>query len=429
MYKGVDDLKYLLKNGDSVIFDYKDHKPIARIINRKEDYKVTNFSLVERDSLAIDEYMAAHILKLPILLHYRAKDMSREDYVAFLKTIDQTALKNIPLEVERQYSTLERLKAERKIGDDQFQYRLKNIYYQLLELRTSPLNKKGVENLNYTTLNSAIQNFEKRFPFIKTNREDSLLFNVSYNSFFHYSTSLEFSSKVEHYKYKTETASGIITNYPQAYDSVQASSQLSEAERKVLQFKYIQKLFADAGYFPIETRWEYLNKFKNDYQDSIMVNYLVEQFNIKFSIDDDLQLVDKKGRLTSFDSLIASNQGKVIYIDFWASWCGPCINEMPNSKKLQAELADKNITYIYLSADHKDRPWQLAMQRLGLIEGQHFRMDNAGYSIKMQELNIPSLPHYMIYDTKGQLVNSNAPRPSQKELLKKELLSYIETSR
>tara|TARA_R110001592_G_scaffold356956_1_gene659526 strand:+ start:625 stop:2217 length:1593 start_codon:yes stop_codon:yes gene_type:complete len=429
MYKGVDELKYLFQNGDSVVFNYSGIKPIAKILNRQEDYTVTNFSLVERDSIALDEYTAMHITEMPALLYYRARDLEKEEYMSFIKNIDIKSLKNIPTEIEREYTILEALKAEEKISNEQFQYRLQNIYFQLLYLQASPLNKKGEENSKFTSLKAATQDFESRFPDISTKRGDSLLYNSAYASFFHYSTSIEFSSKVSQYEYKTETAGGRITNYPQAYDSVQVSPQLTDIEKKKLQFAYIEKLFQDAGYFPIEKRWEYLNKFKNDYQDSAMIDFLVEKFNIKFTIDDDLELVDKAGEVTSLEALIASHKGKVLYIDYWASWCGPCINEMPSSKQLQKDLANENIVYVYLSSDRTERPWQNAMERLELNEGLHFRIDNAGYTTKMQELNIPSIPRYMIYNTKGQLVNNNAPRPSQSKVLKAELMKYIETSK
>ena len=48
------------------------------------------------------------------------------------------------------------------------------------------------------------------------------------------------------------------------------------------------------------------------------------------------------------DSIFAKNQGKVIYIDFWATWCGPCKAEMPNSKKLKEKLAGEDIEFVYI---------------------------------------------------------------------------------
>ncbi len=428
MYKGVDELKYLFQNGDSVVFNYTGIKPIAKVINRQEDYTVTNFSLIERDNIAVDEYTALDVTKMPILLYYRARNMDREEHAAYIKGIDQAALRNIPLEIEREFKTLEALKEEQKISNDQFQYRLQNIYFQLAELRASPLLKNKIEDEKASTLKNSIDNLVKRYPKIGIERSDSLIYNNAYIKYLLYTTGIDIGKKVSSYNYNTGQSGGSIMNYPQAYDSIQAMVNLTPIEKKRVQFGYITALFRDSGYFPIEKRWEYLNKFKNDYQDSAMFDFLVKKFNIKFKIDDDLELVDKAGKVTSLETLIASHKGKVLYIDYWASWCGPCINEMPSSKQLQKDLANENIAYIYLSSDRTDRPWQKAMERLELNEGLHFRIDNAGYTTKMEELNIPSIPRYMIYDTKGQLVNNNAPRPSQSKVLKTELMKYIETS-
>lgn len=424
MYKGVDDLKYLFQKGDTIEFNYNGIKPIARVLNRTESYEVTNFSLVLRDSLAIDEYTAMDIVKRPVLLNYRAKNLPRDEYREFVKGIEPNSRKNLPEELESTYSKLESLQERNKINKQQFNYRLANIYFQLTELLASPLNKKGVESDKFSTLSSLRSELLNKYPNLPIARNDSLFFNDSFSKYFHYESSVEFNSKVDKYEYKSETAGGRITNYPQAYDSVQVASHLSQIEKKKLQYYYVEYIFKDAGYFPIETRWEYLNKFKNQYQDTAMYNHLIDKYNIKFSIDNDLELINVNGESTSLEALIASDEDKVIYIDFWASWCAPCIKEMPYSKEIQTEFDSDQLIYVYLSADRKDLPWENAMKRHELNTGLHFRIDNAGYTTKMEELNIPALPHYMIYH-KGQLVNKDAPRPSDKEKLIAEFNRYL----
>ncbi|MBO6496385.1 MAG: TlpA family protein disulfide reductase [Roseivirga sp.] len=425
MYKGVDNLKYLFQSGDTIEFNYNGIKPIARVLNRTETYEVTNFSLIQRDSLAFDEYTAMDIMKLPVLLNYRAKNLPRDEYREFVNGIEPNARKNLPEELERTYSKLESLQERNKINKQQFNYRLTNIYFQLTELLASPLNKKGVEYDKFSTLSGLRKELLNRYPNLTIDRSDSLFFNSSFSKYFDYSSSIEFSSKVDQYEYKTETAGGRITNYPQAYDSVQVASHLSEIEKKKLQYYYVEYIFKDAGYFPIETRWEYLNKFKNEYQDSAMYNHLVEKYNIKFSIKNDLDLLNPEGESTTFEELITSLKGKVIYIDFWASWCAPCIREMPSSLEIQNEFSSQDLAYIYLSTDCKKQPWKHALERHELNSGIHYRIDNAGYSTKMQELNVPALPHYMIYDRNGQLVNKDAPRPSEKDKLIAEFNRYL----
>lgn len=425
MYRGVDDLKYLFQKGDTVEFDYEGIKPRAQVINRDEFYEVTNFSLIERDSLAMDEYTAIDILKRPILLYYKARNLEQEEYYEFTRNIESTSLENLPVELSRAYSKLRSLQEKGLMNEQQLNYRLTNIYFQLTELLASPLNKKGLESDKFSALSALRKELISEFPNLSVSRNDSLLFNSSFSTYFHYESSIEFNSKVDQYKYKTETAGGRITNYPQAYDSVQVATHLSQVEKKKLQYYYLEYIFKDAGYFPIEIRWEYLNKFKNQYQDTAMYNHLVEKHNIKFSVKNDLDLISPEGETTSLEELIASLNGKVIYIDFWASWCLPCIREMPSSLEIQNEFSQQDVAYVYLSADRKKEPWQNTLERLKLNSGLHFRIDNAGYSTKMQELNVPALPHYMVYDRNGQLVNKDAPRPSEKDKLIAEFNRYL----
>ena len=60
---------------------------------------------------------------------------------------------------------------------------------------------------------------------------------------------------------------------------------------------------------------------------------------------------------TSFDDIIAKYEGKVIYLDFWASWCGPCKKEKPYSHKLQEAFQGKDVVFVYFSSDKNPNAW------------------------------------------------------------------------
>ncbi len=107
-------------------------------------------------------------------------------------------------------------------------------------------------------------------------------------------------------------------------------------------------------------------------------------------------------------------KGTALYIDLWASWCVPCCKEVPYLQKLEKEMKNKNIKFVSISLDTDPKAWKERMQQL--------HMEGNQYIIVGQELpnmlNVQSIPHFLIYDKNGHLVEYKAPRPSQSEEVK-----------
>jgi len=79
--------------------------------------------------------------------------------------------------------------------------------------------------------------------------------------------------------------------------------------------------------------------------------------------------VNLKGEKATLDDF----KGKVVYLDVWASWCGPCRAEFPFSKQLHERLTDKQkekVVFLYLSIDEKEMTWKNALTALQLIGEQ-----------------------------------------------------------
>ena len=121
---------------------------------------------------------------------------------------------------------------------------------------------------------------------------------------------------------------------------------------------------------------------------------------------------DKTVKLSDF-------KGKVVYIDFWASWCGPCRMMMPFSKQLHENLTDKQrkgIAFLYISIDGNLDAWKKAMQDIGM-QGTNVISPGNWTSPVCNYYQINSIPRYMIMDKKGKIVDMNAPRPNDPDLL------------
>lgn len=117
---------------------------------------------------------------------------------------------------------------------------------------------------------------------------------------------------------------------------------------------------------------------------------------------------------TAFNSLadiFKKYKGKVIYIDFWASWCIPCRAEMPNAAALKEKLKGRDIVFLYFGYNDKEPAWQKARTQLE-IQGEHYLLNEAMIKDADEVFGINGIPHYAIIDKKGNLVNKHAERPS-----------------
>lgn len=124
------------------------------------------------------------------------------------------------------------------------------------------------------------------------------------------------------------------------------------------------------------------------------------------------------------NKVISDNKGRIIYIDIWATWCGPCFEQFPYSKKLQSEFTD--VTFVYMCIESERTAFHNTIKKFQL-DGQHYFLDKTQSKAIRKELNIDGIPYYVLIDLNGKTVNSNfglQPGSDQtKEEIKKLLLS------
>ncbi|WP_276979907.1 TlpA disulfide reductase family protein, partial [Flavobacterium filum] len=126
------------------------------------------------------------------------------------------------------------------------------------------------------------------------------------------------------------------------------------------------------------------------------------------------------GGKTSLESL----KGKFVYIDVWATWCGPCIGEIPALKAVEKEYHGKNIEFVSISIDDKKdvEKWKKMVADKEL-KGIQLFADNDWKSDFVKNYAIDGIPRFILIDTEGKIVNADAPRPSDAKL--KDLLKEV----
>jgi thiol-disulfide isomerase/thioredoxin len=127
-----------------------------------------------------------------------------------------------------------------------------------------------------------------------------------------------------------------------------------------------------------------------------------------------------EGGTTDFSDLA----GKYIYIDVWATWCGPCKAEIPFLKEVEAAYHDKNIHFVSISIDKaEDHQKWVDMVNDKDLGGIQLFADNDWNSKFVTDYYIKGIPRFLLIDPEGNVVSPDAPRPSDPKL--KDLLNEL----
>lgn len=124
----------------------------------------------------------------------------------------------------------------------------------------------------------------------------------------------------------------------------------------------------------------------------------------------DFEMQDVDGNTVRFLDVIG--QGKVTYIDFWATWCGPCCAEIPFVEKLVEKYKDNpKIEFLSISLDKDVKKWHEKLDRDKPSWRQYVIPENFKSDFAV-EYNITAIPRFMMFDGEGRIITINAERPS-----------------
>lgn len=146
-------------------------------------------------------------------------------------------------------------------------------------------------------------------------------------------------------------------------------------------------------------------EFRNsDLGQQVISYYEAQNLKVAGGMYKDIKLKDPLGNDISLSDYVGKH--KVVLIDFWASWCGPCIKEMPYVVEAYNQYKDKGFEIVGISMDEEQGRWLGAVDRLGMTWPQ--MSDLKGWKSAAAKLyGIDSIPFTLLLDKDGKIIDSN----------------------
>lgn len=244
------------------------------------------------------------------------------------------------------------------------------------------------------------ENFNKVINSLSTYRADLLIY-PEYKTFI--SESITTFSKVDRDVYDKFAETSKILNYVK--DNVK--------DNKVAEYVVNSVVYSTVeAEGTIKTK-----KFINSFNQYVKSPVLIKKFNDLLSqwelINPGKQSPsfayhDINGKLVKLEEL----KGKYVYIDMWATWCGPCCHELPYMKKLEEKYAGKDIYFVSISCDKDKKAWERKVKKDNL---QGIQLNTEGDDSFMNAYFTKFIPRFVLLDKDGKIINPKMTKPSNKE--------------
>jgi len=199
-----------------------------------------------------------------------------------------------------------------------------------------------------------------------------------------------------------------------------------------------KKLSSAIGRESLEVIEEPAERFFNFVKFPMAKDYFKEKYDnlVKFTKEDseefdvkDLEINDydtaiDSTNLTIWEELFLPHRGKVIYVDFWATWCGPCISQFPYSRMLKSQLKNEDVVFMYICGSSEKPAWKAGIEEYKL-KGEHHFLEEKEWREICKEFEVTGIPHYLLVDKNGKVVNTDAQRPQGEGGTNKLLINQI----
>lgn len=376
-------IPFLITKGDTVLFKYDGYLPMATVLNRPQEAGM-NFPVRVRQEVFQDFFSSQEKIRgLPLFINTDVPDFRLEEQIPiqehqFLQILDS--------ELQQEKAMLDSAYSRGSISER---------YYDFFSA-----------DLLARDNSFALRLMEEGTParMLDFGKVESPIYFASYRNILQEYVRTRVLPSVPKIKQKN----GVLFDEREVFDKLAASPLFTGVDRDWLLFTSLRKIILN---FSIEDGKKYISKFDSTSNGYFSSSTLISEFRLDQEVSDRLTLLRETGVETELSDILQANEGKVLYVDFWASWCRPCVEAFPEAGKLREKYADKEVVFIYFSIDDQEEAWKSALNRYDLGENS-FLIQNRYTSTFLQDLTLETIPRYLIYNKSGKLVHRNAPGPT-----------------
>jgi len=126
------------------------------------------------------------------------------------------------------------------------------------------------------------------------------------------------------------------------------------------------------------------------------------------------KIVSQKGKKLSINEVLAQHKGKILIIDFWASWCRDCILALPKT----TELIDKNpsVQFVYFSLDRSMEQWERGLEKYHIADKENYWFDEGWKNNFNNYIDLNWVPRFLVVDQTGGIAKYYAIHPDDPEI-------------
>ena len=128
------------------------------------------------------------------------------------------------------------------------------------------------------------------------------------------------------------------------------------------------------------------------------------------------KITSLEGKKLSIFDIIKKHEGKILIIDFWASWCRDCILALPSTKELKAK--NPEIEFVYFSLDRSHEQWKKGLEKHQLSANENYWFDEGWKNNFNNYIDLNWVPRFMIVDQKGGIAKYYSINPNDSQIQK-----------